>query len=396
MKTRFLFLYLIICNCYLLSSQIPSYVPSGGLQCWWPFSGNANDQTAKAYISNVSGATLTADRFNNANSAYNFDGVNDFISTNYVGILGTSPRAVSVWALTTQSLNPMYIFGWGGNSNGSRFGLFLNDGSFSGASVGGGDCYMLHKTNPHIANGSWQHYVVQFNANIINQVQIWQNGALLTQTLSAYQPNLTLNTINTFSVHFGKINYSPEPAHFNGGIDDIGIWNRTLTSCEIKELYTGVKTNIFLNASSDTICRGQLVAITANGVDTYTWNTSSNSTSITVSPIATAIYSVNGTSTLTGCTVTKTIAIVVVDCTGLTEADANNSSVNIFPNPNNGSFCISAKNDTDLKIVNALGQIICEKKIMAKTKSDVSDLPYGIYFVTDLNSHWRQKIIVTK
>ena len=55
-------------------SGIVNDVPSTqGLVAYYPFNGNANDGT-------VHGATLTEDRFGNANSAYSFDGVDDYIS----------------------------------------------------------------------------------------------------------------------------------------------------------------------------------------------------------------------------------------------------------------------------------------------------------------------------
>ncbi|MFM8685494.1 MAG: hypothetical protein ACKODJ_02965, partial [Bacteroidota bacterium] len=52
-----------------------------GLVGYWPFIGNANDESGNGNHGIVNGATLTSDRFGNQNSAYDFDG-NDFISTN--------------------------------------------------------------------------------------------------------------------------------------------------------------------------------------------------------------------------------------------------------------------------------------------------------------------------
>lgn len=48
-----------------------------GLVAYYPFNGNANDESGKGYNGKVNGATLTADRFGNANSAYSFDGNSD-------------------------------------------------------------------------------------------------------------------------------------------------------------------------------------------------------------------------------------------------------------------------------------------------------------------------------
>ena len=55
-------------------SQIPNYVPANGLVGWWPFNGNANDESGNGNHGTVNGATLTQDRFGNANMAYGFDG----------------------------------------------------------------------------------------------------------------------------------------------------------------------------------------------------------------------------------------------------------------------------------------------------------------------------------
>jgi len=47
-----------------------------GLVAYYPFNGNANDESGNGNNGTVNGATLTSDRFGNANSAYSFDGVN--------------------------------------------------------------------------------------------------------------------------------------------------------------------------------------------------------------------------------------------------------------------------------------------------------------------------------
>ena len=60
-------------------AQVPNYVPSNGLVGWWPFNGNANDESSNSNNGIVNGATLSTDRFGYNNSAFSFDGVNDFI-----------------------------------------------------------------------------------------------------------------------------------------------------------------------------------------------------------------------------------------------------------------------------------------------------------------------------
>ena len=61
-------------------AQVPSYVPANGLVGYWPFNGNANDESGNGNNGTNNGATLTTDRNGVENQAYSFDG-NDFIQT---------------------------------------------------------------------------------------------------------------------------------------------------------------------------------------------------------------------------------------------------------------------------------------------------------------------------
>jgi len=49
-----------------------------GLVVYYPFNGNTNDESGNENHGYISGATLTQDRFGNVNSAYSFDGIDDF------------------------------------------------------------------------------------------------------------------------------------------------------------------------------------------------------------------------------------------------------------------------------------------------------------------------------
>ena len=58
----------------------PAYNPiTSGLVAAYEFSGDADDVSGNGNDGVVNGATLTTDRFGNANSAYSFDGVDDSI-----------------------------------------------------------------------------------------------------------------------------------------------------------------------------------------------------------------------------------------------------------------------------------------------------------------------------
>ena len=68
-KTLLLFLFITA----IVNSQIPNYVPNNGLIAWYPFNGNANDESGNNNNGVVNGAVLTTDRYNSTNSAYNFN-----------------------------------------------------------------------------------------------------------------------------------------------------------------------------------------------------------------------------------------------------------------------------------------------------------------------------------
>ena len=66
---------------------------------YYPFTGNANDSSGNNNNGVVYGATLTEDRFGNGNSAYSFDGIDDYIEvTNNAKLKPTGfPVSVCAW-----------------------------------------------------------------------------------------------------------------------------------------------------------------------------------------------------------------------------------------------------------------------------------------------------------
>ena len=71
---------------------------SEGLVAYYPFNGNANDESGNENNGAVRGANLAEDRFENVNSAYSFDGIDDYIEISDNDILDL-PRigTICVW-----------------------------------------------------------------------------------------------------------------------------------------------------------------------------------------------------------------------------------------------------------------------------------------------------------
>ena len=93
--------------------QLPTSLRNG-LVGYFPFCGNANDASGNGNNGNVTGATLTTDRFGNLNSAYNFSGTNQYISV-AASNLPTTSRSTSLWFKTPDPSYRGNLLGYGGN-----------------------------------------------------------------------------------------------------------------------------------------------------------------------------------------------------------------------------------------------------------------------------------------
>lgn len=301
-------------------AQVPSYVPANGLVGWWPFNGNANDESVNGNNGTVNGATLTADRFGNINQAYGFDG-NDWISTNDIGISGITSRSISFWAKTI-STSPMGLISFGGNgmfpNNGNRFSCDFNYGA-QGVTMDGADCAITYSPINSVTSNSWNFYVFTMDiGNNLSQVKVYQNGILLTNVIYSYFPATNLNTLASTQLQFGRINYPPNNFNFyNGALDDIGIWNRALTACEIQDLYSSQVNSTFVNAGADqTICNGDPVTLSAINSLNYSWDNGVTD-GVAFIPTATQNYTVSADSA--GCLSTDVVTVTVNENTSATQ-----------------------------------------------------------------------------
>ncbi len=104
-----LFALLVCIAPFCLSAQLPSYLPTDGLVAWYPFNGNTNDESGNSNHGILNGATLTADRNGNMNSAYDFDGISNSIVSPVSIDLGLE-HTLSIWVRFNDNNSPQYIF----------------------------------------------------------------------------------------------------------------------------------------------------------------------------------------------------------------------------------------------------------------------------------------------
>ena len=293
---------LFISICLLLGqlqaqTQIPSYVPTTGLVGWWPFNGNANDESGNGNNGTVNGATLTTDRNGLANKSYSFSGANNYILINN-GLISNvfGSFSISLW-FKTNTTNVGTLLSDRGSSNWAyKYSMQINNSS-------NGKCNIYNHNGASLTNAvvtsqsdlnsnSWVNCVAILNAS--NSVlSIYVNGALSNQITnvnsSAWNTSSTATYIGKWISPFGDYHY------YNGNLDDIGIWNRALTQQEVNELYTS-SDPFDVSATTTTICAGQPTTLSVQSlpgtISSLTCASATSNGTLTAGVVASGVNSV--------------------------------------------------------------------------------------------------------
>jgi hypothetical protein len=215
--------------------QVPSYVPTNGLVGWWGFNGNTIDGSGNGNNGVLNGASLTSDRFGNPNDAYDFDGIDDYIEV--INNYDYENKTISLW-LNADDISGTWNdakFAISIDSDALNYGMsnILIDTDTLSLRAGGEPTVFRTPVNAN----EWVHIVVVRSAS---STEYYLNGSSIGLGVSGTlgssanpNPNLVIGSGRTKTVQF-----------FDGTIDDLGIWDRALDSCEITELYTGQACNV--------------------------------------------------------------------------------------------------------------------------------------------------------
>ena len=262
-----------------MAQNIPSYVPTNGLVGWWPFNGNANDESGNGNNGAVNGATLSVDRNGKSNSAYSFDGINDYLIGNS-SQFPASERTISLWINSSFTKEKTFFIGYGGGNCGTSFGIYANT---SGCGVQGENAfsYSSHCCNNNFNEPYQQSIINNWNFLVFvtkkDSTFLYLNGKIITSLKLAI--NIT-NTQNKNFIFGGLVNTNGldiYPATFyQGKLDDIAIYNRALTQQEINALYTSTPPCTNPTASitpqgNTTFCQGGFVNLNASTGANYTY-----------------------------------------------------------------------------------------------------------------------------
>ncbi|MBI4648712.1 MAG: VCBS repeat-containing protein, partial [Bacteroidia bacterium] len=205
------------------------------LVAYYPFNGNANDESGNGNDGTVNGATLTTDRFGNANSAYSFDGGSDYITIPDTTILNiTGNITIESWIYQTEFTGVQsYSIVCKGETSVDRIYYLYTNASTNHAYLILENTvdteYSVESVN-QVPLNTWTHLVGVLENGIM---KIYINGVLEnTNNFSG-----SLKTNNT-DLYIGYYYYTAlDHSYFSGILDDIRIYNCALSDAEIDSLY---------------------------------------------------------------------------------------------------------------------------------------------------------------
>ena len=247
----------------MIMAQVPSYVPTNGLVGYWPFNGNANDESGNGNNGIIlPGVTYSNDRYNVQNKSLLIDGVDGGVPNNMItnkgallpsAIPSNSDFTISAWfqiadltkgvasSTPTNSFTAQTILcGLPFNS----FGLTFNHPYAPNKIMSclGSFCGPNNPVSWDFSNQlDWHHVCVRKTSN---NFSYFLDGTLVNSTNLNFNFALTSLQIGGIPVSTGEV--------FSGHVDDVGIWNRALTQQEISDLSNSVSSNECLTMTINT------------------------------------------------------------------------------------------------------------------------------------------------
>lgn len=208
---------------------------TNGLVAEYLFDGNAQDSSGNENHGRVEGATPTFNRFNEENRALAFSGNGDFVVLDPPPMLNADAFSLSIWVKYDENAT----MAWWNNAiisqddNGSHLNnshrVFqlstLDDNVRIHLMMRAPDVTAKHP----VQRGKWYHLAVTYNGR---DFMLYMNGELQEKQEYTFRPS------SEEPIYIGKKNSEEPRFYFHGALDDIRIYNRTLSELEVLELYT--------------------------------------------------------------------------------------------------------------------------------------------------------------
>lgn len=304
------------------------------------------------------------------NTALDFDGVNDYVSTN-VKLTTTSTFTIEAWVYPRATAYGRLI------SNYTNIAGDIILDTYHATNNGKGLRFLLRGSSTQTINvpnvltlNDWNHVAVTFNSGAMN---MFVNGALVGQATAPF----TSFPSNNNPIRFGEDVTIGTPEYFNGKMDDIRIWNTARTGTEILDnmnsclsgTETALKAYFKISEGSGTTItdiKGNTSA-TLNGMD------------------ATNAWVAGKVSCLASTCTNQMTDLVTITVENPTSIDGQLIDSNVLFSPNPATNQITTSYQVEIFTITGVFMLSGTGAI------DISSLPKGLYVVKSNNK--AQKLI---
>jgi hypothetical protein len=215
--------------------------PEIGLAAYYPFNGDAKDMSGNNNNGIVYGATLVADRKGNPNSAYYFDGIDDYISVPGSPSLNPSHQlTIALWlnmdVITTHYTPVLHKGGVNYDEFANREYLIFIESIVKIYAESAGDNSTHHFLGCDFPGlKTWFHFTAVFD-RIGHKMKLYMNGEKVKEANDSYS---TFNNNNdSLKIATWDERNSSYANFYKGYIDDIYIYTRALSDSEVKEIFS--------------------------------------------------------------------------------------------------------------------------------------------------------------
>lgn len=218
----------------------------------YKFDGNTNDESVNGFDGISNNITYTTDRFDNANSAAYFNGVDSFIDMpNTADLKPQLPVSFSFWIKYDSSdYHHQEVFNTSFEediSSGIYFNSQVSTGNYA-VNFGDGSPYYnpsarrTYTSNSQIENNKWIHVIVIAKAALDMEIYIdcQEHGG----TYSGDGDDL-FYSLSPGSIGRNDRNLYVPANYFKGALDDFQYWDRALDQNEIFEICGALSTSDF-------------------------------------------------------------------------------------------------------------------------------------------------------
>lgn len=214
--------------------------PTSGMVAYYPCNGNADDASGQGNHGVAYSTTAVPDRFGNPDSAIGFDGSNTLIRIPASASLTLNESlTISAWVRWQTNAYGSGMIAWHGDSRVACdpyvLNIVNNKAQFR-SDVADGQTVLAADSGVAVASDEWTFIVgvKQVSADGVI-LRVFLNGELSGSTNCSR--NIEYDT-SGMTTAIGAVDWGLGASHFfSGAIDEVRIYNRALSSAEIKGLY---------------------------------------------------------------------------------------------------------------------------------------------------------------